>query len=123
MTLGFIIASTSWLLLMYSSTSIPIAIAAMAMFAIGEATQAPRYYEYVGALAPKDQVGTFMGFAFIPVAIGSFTAGVLSDYLRHNYLEQTMNPQMMWIILAAIGFGSTALMLIYNFTFARKPSA
>lgn len=123
MTLGFIIASTSWLLLIYSSTSIPIAIAAMAMFAVGEATQAPRYYEYVGALAPKEQVGTFMGFAFIPVAIGSFTAGVLSDYLRHNYLEQTMNPQMMWIILSAIGFGSTALMLIYNFTFAKKASA
>ncbi len=123
MTLGFIIASTSWLLLVYSSVSIPIAIAAMAMFAVGEATQAPRYYEYVGALAPKEQVGTFMGFAFIPVAIGSFTAGLLSDFLRHHFLEATVNPQMMWIILAAIGFGSTILMLAYNFTFARRSVA
>ncbi len=149
MTLGFVIASCSWLIIAYmpndfflvpivadvlnfilqifSSESVfgpaaTVAAIAMICFAVGEATQAPRYYEYVGALAPKEQVGTFMGFAFLPVAIGSFAAGVLSDFLRHNYLEATMNPQMMWIILAGIGFGSTALMLVYNFTLAKKRS-
>jgi MFS family permease len=119
MTLGFVVASCSWLLLAVAPT-VEMAIAAMVLFALGEATQAPRFYEYVGALAPKEQVGTFMGFAFIPVAIGSFTAGVLSDFLRHNYLEATMNPNMMWYILAGIGFASTALMLIYNFTLAKS---
>ena len=87
----------------------------MALFAIGEATQAPRFYEYVASLAPKDQVGTFMGFAFLPVAIGSFVAGPLAGYLVKTYLQDSMNPNMMWIILSSIGFGSTILMLIYNF--------
>ncbi len=33
------------------------------IFAIGEAVQAPRFYEYVSRLAPPEQVGTYMGFA------------------------------------------------------------
>ena len=30
---------------------------------------------YVAALAPTEQVGTHMGFAFLPIAIGTFIAG------------------------------------------------
>jgi proton-dependent oligopeptide transporter, POT family len=113
MTLGFIIASGSWLLLA-ASASIAMSIFAMGLFAIGEATQAPRFYDYVSALAPKDQVGTFMGFAFLPVAIGSFVAGPLSGWLVQRYIRDTLNPPRMWIILAAIGFVSTLLMVLYN---------
>lgn len=120
MTLGFSIASVSWLVIA-SSDSIMFSIIAMALFAIGEATQAPRFYEYVSSLAPKDQVGTFMGFAFLPVAIGSFVAGPLSGWLVQTYIRETFNPSMMWYILAAIGFGSTALMLLYNAFLVKKP--
>ena len=118
MSIGFTIASCSWLLIA-SSPSIPISIMAMVLFGIGEATQAPRFYEYVSDLAPKDQVGTFMGFAFLPVAVGSFVAGPLSGWLVQTYLRDTMNPAMMWYILSAIGFGSTLLMLGYNMLFGR----
>jgi MFS family permease len=119
MTLGFLIASCSWLLIA-GSASITGAIIAMALFAIGEATQAPRFYEYVSALAPKEQIGTFMGFAFLPVAIGSFVAGPLGGWLVETYLKSSFNPSMMWYILAGIGFGSTALMILYNVFFVKK---
>ncbi len=110
-TIGFAIASLSWLIIGAGGT-ILAAIVGVATFALGEATQAPRFYEYVSSLAPRDQVGTFMGFAFLPVAIGSFSAGVIADYLRLNYLET--NPAMMWYTLSAIGIASTILMIIYN---------
>lgn len=122
MTLGFTIASASWLLIGVSAT-VPAAIIGIALFAFGEATQAPRFYEYVSSLAPKEQVGTFMGFAFLPVAIGSFVAGPVSDWLRHSYLVETMNPSMVWYTLAAIGLGSTLLMVVHNMIFARRGSA
>jgi MFS family permease len=122
MTLGFLIASVSWLVIA-SSTTVAMAIIAMAMFAIGEATQAPRFYEYVSRLAPPDQVGTFMGFAFLPVAIGSFVAGPLSGWLVQTYIRETFNPSMMWYILAAIGFASTVLMVLYNTFLVRKTPA
>lgn len=119
MSLGFLIASFSWILMALSPT-IPAAIAAMMLFAVGEATQAPRFYEYVASLAPKEQVGTYMGFAFLPVSIGSFVAGPLSGWLVKTYLQDSMNPTMMWGILAAIGLGSTLLMVLYNIFIVKK---
>ncbi|MBL7854022.1 MAG: MFS transporter [Cyclobacteriaceae bacterium] len=109
--IGFTIASLSWIIIGVGGTVLA-AIVGVAVFALGEATQAPRFYEYVSSLAPKDQVGTFMGFAFLPVAIGSFTAGIIADWLRGSYLET--NPAMMWYTLSAIGITSTLLMIVYN---------
>jgi dipeptide/tripeptide permease len=115
--IGFSIASLSWIIIGAGGT-ILAAIIGVATFALGEATQAPRFYEYVSSLAPKDQVGTFMGFAFLPVAIGSFSAGVIADYLRLNYLET--NPAMMWYTLSGIGIISTLLMVLYNAVVSRN---
>ncbi|MFN6089776.1 MAG: MFS transporter [Cyclobacteriaceae bacterium] len=109
--IGFTIASASWIVIGAGGT-ILFTIIGIMLFALGEATQAPRFYEYVSSLAPKGQVGTFMGFAFLPVAIGSFTAGILSDWLRSSYLDT--DPAMMWYTLSGIGFTSTALMIVYN---------
>lgn len=119
MVLGFCLASVSWLVIAGAPT-VTTAIIAIAIFAVGEATQAPRFYEYVSSLAPREQVGTFMGFAFLPVAIGAFVAGPLSGWMVESYLRETMNPTAMWYILAAIGFGSTALMIVYNIFFVKK---
>ena len=84
----------------------------VAIFALGEAIQAPRFYEYVSNLAPKNQVGTFMGFSFLPVALGSFGAGPVADWLRATYLYT--NPSLMWFIVGGIGIASTLCMLLYN---------
>ncbi len=122
MTLGFALASFSWLIIAGFQT-VFAAIAGVALFAFGEATQAPRFYEYVSNLAPKDQVGTFMGFAFLPVALGAFVGGPLGGWLVETYMRETMNPKMIWYIVAGIGFASTALMLLYNVFFAKKEAA
>jgi POT family proton-dependent oligopeptide transporter len=118
MTLGFIFASFAWILIGAVPT-VWATVAGIALYALGEATQAPRFYEYVSNLAPKGQTGTYMGFAFLPVAIGSFSAGAVSDWLRLNYLDT--NPALMWYIVAGIGFTSTTLMILYNLYLAPKP--
>jgi len=100
-------------------------IFAIAVFAIGEATQAPRYYEYVADLAPKEQVGTYMGFAFLPVAIGTFVSGATSGKLVAHYVgataEGTFVPgpgfdqaSHMWYWVGAIGVASTLAMVVYD---------
>lgn len=119
MTLGFIFASVSWILI-GSIPTVTAAAIAIALFALGESTQAPRFYEYVSSLAPRNQLGTFMGFSFLPVALGSFAAGPVADWLRTSYL--TTNPSLMWYIVAAIGMVSTLLMIIYNSFVAPKDS-
>jgi len=117
MTLGFTFASVSWLVVGAGATVVACVIG-IAIYSIGEAMQAPRFYEYVSSLAPKDQLGTFMGFAFLPVAIGSFTAGPVADVLRKAYMIS--NPAMMWYIIAGIGAVSTLLMILYNMFLAPR---
>lgn len=117
MTSGFLIASLSWIIIALTG-SVMGAIAGVAVYAIGEAMQAPRFYDYVSSLAPKDQVGTYMGFAFLPVALGSFTAGPLADWLRASYMST--EPHMMWYILAGIGLTFTFLMIVYNALLVKK---
>lgn len=111
MTFGFVFASLSWLIIAFTQ-SVTGTVIAIAVYAIGEATQAPRFYEYVSKLAPPHQVGTFMGFAFLPVAIGSFAAGPIADWLRNSYMDT--NPAMMWYVICGIGILSTISMLLYN---------
>jgi proton-dependent oligopeptide transporter, POT family len=117
MTLGFLIASLSWIV-MGSFLTITATVIAVAIYAVGEAIQSPRYYEYVSNLAPKGQIGTFMGFAFLPVAIGALGAGVIADYLKNNFLES--NPSYMWFFLSGLGIVATTLMVLYNLFIAPK---
>lgn len=117
MTLGFILASLSWLIIGALGTVLSV-IVGVFLYALGEATQAPRFYEYVSSLAPKNQVGTFMGFAFLPVAIGSLTAGYLADWLRLTFMAS--NPGMMWFVVAGIGVTTTILMILYNTFFVKN---
>ena len=123
MTLGFALATACWFLMALAPT-VAFTVAAIAMFAIGEGLQSPRYYEYVAALAPKEQVGTYMGFAFLPIAIGTFVAGWSSGYLVKHYVEGG-NPQApsMWLWVGAYGVVTTALMLLYDRFVARRAAA
>jgi dipeptide/tripeptide permease len=121
MTLGIGVGSCSWLLLVVSQTWQAAALA-MFLLALGEVLQAPRYYEYVADLAPKEQVGTFMGFAFLPIALGALLAGPIGGLLLQKYLKETMQPAKAWTILSSLGFVSTFALLAYDRWVGRRPA-
>jgi proton-dependent oligopeptide transporter, POT family len=114
MVLGLALATVGWFLVGAVPT-LTGAIVAMIVFAIGESIQAPRFYEYVARLAPPEQVGTYMGFAFLPIAIGTFIAGASSGYLVEHYVEggNPAAPQM-WFIVGGYGVVSTVLLILYD---------
>lgn len=95
-------------------------VAALVIFSLGEMTQAPRYYEYVSRLAPPGQQGVFMGFAFLPIALGYFISGQLSGRLVHYYGEVVRRPKEMWWALAGTGVATTVALWLYNLIL--KPS-
>jgi POT family proton-dependent oligopeptide transporter len=123
MVVGFVLATACWFV-MGSLPTITGAVAAMMLFAVGEAIQSPRFYEYVSNLAPPEQVGTYMGFAFLPIAIGTFIAGWSSGYLVAHYVEGG-NPHapQMWFVVGSYGVVSTILMLVYHRFLAPKRAA
>jgi dipeptide/tripeptide permease len=112
MTLGFAIATSGWFV-MGAIPTIGAAFAGVAIFALGEAIQAPRYYQYVADLAPRDQVGTYMGIAFLPIAIGTFGTGLLAGRLVEWYRDAPQ-PSHMWYVLGGIGVVTTILMVVYD---------
>jgi proton-dependent oligopeptide transporter, POT family len=116
---GFVVSSASWFIIIGFDSTWALFVGII-LFALGEGTQSPRFYEYMYSLAPPNQTGTYMGFAFLPVAIGAFVAGILSDYLRLTYMDT--NPSMMWIILASIGIVSTVLLILYDRILVKKTS-
>ena len=122
-TVGFALASFSWFLMAQVPT-ITVCVVAIALFAVGEALQAPRYYGYVADLAPPEQVGTYMGFAFLPVAIGTFGAGALSGWLVSHYIKSGHpNPASMWNVVGGVGVVATVLLLAYDRFLAPKRPA
>jgi dipeptide/tripeptide permease len=114
MVIGLALATTCWFM-MGAIPTLTGAIVAMVVFALGEAIQAPRFYEYVARLAPQDQVGTYMGFAFLPIAIGTFISGWSSGYLVEHYVEGG-NPDApkMWFVVGSYGVVSTVLLILYD---------
>jgi MFS family permease len=123
MVIGVGLASVSWVV-MSAIPTLTGAIAALMMFAVGESLQAPRFYEYVARLAPQEQLGTYMGFAFLPIAIGTFLSGGSSGYLVSHYVEGgNPNAPKMWLIVGAYGVVATLLLLIYDRFIAPRPAS
>lgn len=111
--LGTLISSLAWILLIVHP-SVWMAVATLVVVAIGEITQQPRYYDYISRLAPADQQGTYMGFAFLPLGIGSFVAGKFSGWLMHHFGEEMHRPELVWWSVVAVGVVTTLLLWIYD---------
>ncbi|MBN1164277.1 MAG: MFS transporter [Candidatus Krumholzibacteriota bacterium] len=89
---------------------------AIAVFAIGEMTFAPRFLDYVSTLAPKGKVGLYLGFTYLRSSIANLLGGPLSGYLLGRYCPQSgpREPYKMWFSFAAIGVLALIALFIYN---------
>src|SRR6185312_15755183 len=114
-TLGTLVSALSWILLALHP-SVIMAVAALATMAIGEMIQSPRYYEYISRLAPSGQQGTYMGFAFLPIGIGSLLGGPLGGMLLRHFGELTNRPGRIWWCVSGIGIATALLLWIYDKT-------
>jgi dipeptide/tripeptide permease len=119
MIIGVLISSLSFLFLTFGGST-GMVIAMLVFLAIGEVTQAPRYYEYVSRLAPPGQQGLFMGYAFLPIGIGYLVGGRLAGRLLHEFGEVRHAPANMWYIVSAVGLLATLLMWVYNRVVTKK---
>jgi POT family proton-dependent oligopeptide transporter len=111
--LGTLITSVSWLILVMRPT-IWGAILSIFVLALGEIIQQPRYYEYIALLAPPGQQGTYMGFAFMPIGIGSLIGGWFGGTLMHHFGEVTHQPARIWWTVTGVGVVTTALLWGYD---------
>ncbi len=120
--LGTLITSLGPIVMILHPTVVGVVLT-LVVIALGEITQSPRYYEYISRLAPSGQQGTYMGFAFLPLGVGSLIAGPFGGYLLHHFGEVKHQPQMMWWIIIAVGLVTTILLWVYDKTLRPKEVA
>jgi len=111
-------------------------ILTVALIAFGELFTSARMYEYIGALAPKGQEGLFLGYASLPVAVGSLTGGPVGALIFNEIMakDATTRPDGLlelvpannalgWVILMAIGFLSAFAVWLFNRWIEKHPEA
>lgn len=113
--LGTLITAVGWLAVGLHPR-VWTAVAALMIVAFGEIIQSPRYYEYISRLAPPGQQGTYMGFAFLPIGIGSLIGGWFGGMLVHHFGEVTHQPTRMWWVVTGLGLATTLALWIYDKT-------
>lgn len=111
--IGTLVTSLSWLILAFHP-SVLACYVTIFVLALGEIVHQPRYYEYISRLAPPGQQGTYMGFAFLPLGIGSLLGGWFGGRVMHHYAEVEHHPAQAWYVITGVGVVTALLLLIYD---------
>ncbi|MGB9893244.1 MAG: MFS transporter [Candidatus Saccharicenans sp.] len=108
----------------FAGIAIPIAgvflLLSIASMAVGEMMASPRIYEYIGSIAPKGEEGLYLGYANLPVAIGSILGGPLGGALYQKHIATPLNSGqppdylIVWITIAFLGLCSMAGLIVYD---------
>ncbi|MEI6667014.1 MAG: MFS transporter [Acidobacteriota bacterium] len=124
MVSGMAIGAVGFLLLA-SSQNPWIFVLGIAVFSIGEMTAHPKYYSFVGLVAPADRKAVYMGFAFLYGVIGSLLGSSFGGYLYSTMLKPTMGlasagetARNFWLIFAALDVVAVAGLIWFNRSFS-----
>ncbi len=122
MVTGMAIGGLGYLLLAVSQYAWVFA-AGIAVFAIGEMTAHPKYYSFVGLVAPADRKAVYMGYAFLYGVFGSLIGSSLGSRLYAYMLKPAVGTtaaasqaRLFWLLFVALD----ALAVVGLVFFARR---
>jgi dipeptide/tripeptide permease len=120
---GITIGAVGFLFLA-SSQNVWIFILGIAVFSIGEMTCHPKYYSYIGLVAPQDKKAVYMGYAFLYGVIGSLVGSNVGGEMYNSFLKPLVGRpgvgsqlSTFWVIFAALGVLTMFLLILYNKVF------
>jgi POT family proton-dependent oligopeptide transporter len=117
---GMVIGSLGFLILALT-TSPWFFILGIMVFTLGEMTAHPKYYSYIGIVAPEDKKAIYMGYAFLYGVIGSLFGSSFGAYL-YVKLAKPGNTKLFFLILTLLCvIGSIGLILFNKFLAADTP--
>jgi dipeptide/tripeptide permease len=122
MVTGMLLGAVGFILLAASANPW-VFIAGIAIFSIGEMTAHPKYYSFIGLVAPQDRKAVYMGYAFLYGVFGSLLGSNLGAFLYARMVEPALGTAaigrtttLFWMMFAALDV-LAALALV---TFFRK---
>jgi POT family proton-dependent oligopeptide transporter len=112
-------------LLLASSRSPWVFVLGIAVFSIGEMTAHPKYYSFVGQVAPADRKAVYMGYAFLYGVFGSLLGSNLGAFLYERMLKPALGtPQAdgraraFWLLFAALDVLAVGGLVLFARRFA-----
>ena len=129
MIAGMAIGVIGFVCLAFAS-NVWIFILGIAVFSMGEMTAHPKYYSYIGLVAPADKVAVYMGYAFLYGVIGSLIGSNLGGALYETMLkplvgrpEVAADLRLFWLLFAGLGLVAMLGLMLYNRLFAADTPA
>jgi len=121
---GMAIGALGFVCLAFASTAW-IFVLGIAVFSIGEMTAHPKYYSYVGLVAPADKKAVYMGYAFLYGVIGSLVGSSAGGAMYATMLKPLVGRsgvagelRNFWLVFAALDVLAFVGLLLYNRFFA-----
>jgi dipeptide/tripeptide permease len=121
---GGILVGTLGFVFLASSQYVWIFILGIAVFSIGEMTCHPKYYSYIGLVAPQDKKAVYMGYAFLYGVIGSLVGSNIGGEMYNSFLKPLVGRtdvgsqlRNFWVVFAALGVVTMFLLILYNKVF------
>jgi len=94
--------------------SLLVVVVGIVVFAVGEMMASPTSQEYVGRIAPRDKVATYMGYYFVAIALGNLFGGILSGQLYGKLARDMQRPDLMWTAFGGLMLLTALIFLLYN---------
>jgi POT family proton-dependent oligopeptide transporter len=86
-----------------------VLVLGIAVFSIGEMTAHPKYYSFVGLVAPADRKAVYMGYAFLYGVFGSLLGANLGAFLYTRMLKPVIGQpgadgriRIFWLLFAVL---------------------
>ena len=101
-------------------------ILGIAVFSIGEMTAHPKYYSFVGLVAPADRKAVYMGYSFLYGILGSLLGSNIGAFLYERILKPVIGmpeagarARLFWLLFAALDVVAIAGLMLFNRKFGQ----
>jgi dipeptide/tripeptide permease len=101
-------------------------ILGIAVFSIGEMTAHPKYYSFVGLVAPADRKAVYMGYAFLYGVFGSLLGSSIGAFLYDRFMTPVVGTPLahgrartFWLMFAVLDVIAAVGLILFNRAFGQ----
>jgi POT family proton-dependent oligopeptide transporter len=95
-------------------------IAGIVIFSLGEMTAHPKYYSFIGLVAPPDRKAVYMGYAFLYGVFGSLLGSNVGSFLYARMIEPVLGTaavtgraRVFWLMFAVLDVCAAAALVLF----------
>jgi dipeptide/tripeptide permease len=95
-------------------------IAGIVIFSLGEMTAHPKYYSFIGLVAPPDRKAVYMGYAFLYGVFGSLIGSNVGSFMYARMIEPVLGTaavagqaRVFWLVFAVLDVCAAATLVLF----------